>query len=103
MKFHWRRANTPPAAVPVIDDTQPALPPEPSPQAMAEATALIAGRAYRAANLPLSGDVGERDIIRALLGITVALLCEQFPDDQGAEFLETLGADAATHTDGDQA
>lgn len=71
------------------------LPTSPTPQAMAEATGLIAARAYRAAHLSLSGDVPAGDVICALLGVAVALLREQFPDDGGTSFLEALGADAA--------
>lgn len=85
---HRRTRTTPPATLPTA----------PSPAAMAEAVAMLSGRIYGAANLPLSGDVPAADIIRALLGLTVALLDDAFPDDRGAALLRLLGATVAGHT-----
>lgn len=54
---------------------------------------MLAGRTYGIADLQLSGDVPEIEIIRAMLGITIALLGEL--DDDGPRFLQVLGAEAA--------
>lgn len=72
------------------------LPAAPTPPAMAEAVALIAGRAYAGVNLGPSGDVPHADLVRALVNIAAVLLADGFPQDRGQAFLRMLGADAAT-------
>lgn len=75
-----------------LDQAAPGMSAQPSPAAMAEAVALLAGRAYQSANLGLSGDVEPHDLVRALLNIAHALLAE-IPE--AAEFLQALGSKAA--------
>lgn len=70
------------------------LPTQPSPAALAEIVGLLAGRHYGIANLQLSGDVPETDIIRALLGLCTAVLNE-LPGDTAPQFLRALGAEVA--------
>lgn len=74
-----------------LEQAAPGMPAQPSPTAMAEAVALLAGRCYGAA-FGLSGEVEAVDLIRALVNVCCALLAE-IPE--AAEFLQALGGKAA--------
>lgn len=82
-----RTRTTPPATLPTT----------PSPAALSECVALLAARTQGLVLDP-SGDIPPGDLLRAMVGITLALLDDAFPDDRGAALLRLLGATVAGHT-----